>query len=187
MFAWLRRLFGGRATTSKPAVLLSEIPAHPSDHELRPVLDERYAAMRRAMAERDRAAILALLTDDFVSEDLEGRTTTGARMADAVAALEIDRSQRTAVTTLTSIAVDGDEAAVQQRYHMTTTERKPNLPEALWTESHDRWRRAGDTWLLARTTTEKREIVMNGRRRFDARPDLPDPSILGIGLEGPAG
>ena len=89
MFAWLRRLLRGRATTSRPAVLLSEIPAHPSDHELRPVLDERYAAMRRAMAERDRAAILALLTDDFVSEDLEGRTTSGVRIADAVVALEI--------------------------------------------------------------------------------------------------
>jgi ketosteroid isomerase-like protein len=187
VFAWLRRIFGGAPTASTPAVLLSEIPALPSDHELRPVLDERYAAMRRAMAARDRDAILALLTDDFVSEDLEGRTTAGPAMADAVVALEIDRSQRTAVTTLTSIAVDGDEAAVQQRYHMTTTERKPNLPEALWTESRDVWRRFGDTWLLARTTTEKREIVKNGRRRFEARPDPPDASMIRVGLEGPAG
>ncbi|HEY6233675.1 MAG TPA: nuclear transport factor 2 family protein [Candidatus Elarobacter sp.] len=186
MFAWLRRLFGGSATTSKPRVLLSEISAHPSDHELRPALDERYDAMRRAMAARDRDAILALLTDDFVSEDLEGRTTSGRCMADAVVALEIDRSQRTADTTLTSIAVDGDEAEVQQRYPMTTTERTLNLPEALWTESRDRWRRAGDTWLLARTTTEKREIVKSGRCRFEERPDPPDASIVSIGLEGPA-
>ena len=186
MFAWLRRVFGGSATTQKPRVLLSDIPALPCDHELRPVLDERYAAMRRAMAARDRDAILALLAGDFVSEDLEGRLMTGPHMADSVTALEIDRSERTAVTTLTSIAVDGDEADVQQRYHMTTTERRPNLPEALWTESRDRWRRVGDTWLLARTITEKREIVKNGRRVFEARPDPADPAVLSVGLEGPA-
>jgi ketosteroid isomerase-like protein len=186
VFGRLRRLFGGRATTSRPAVLLSERPALPSDHALRPALDERYAVMRRAMAARDRDAILALLTDDFVSEDLEGRVTTGPAMADAVTALDIDRSQRTAVTTLTSIAVVGDEAVVQQRSYMSTTERKPNLPEALWTESYDRWRRAGDTWLLARSTTEKREIVKNGRTRFEERPDPADPAILSAGLEGPA-
>ena len=186
MFAWLRRLFGGSPAARRPAVLLSEIPALPSDHALRPVLDERYAAMRRAMAARDRDAILALLTDDFVSEDLAGRTVTGPHMADVVIALEIDRSQRTAVTTLTSVAAHGDEATVQQRYHMTTTERKPNLPEALWTESCDRWRRSGDMWLLARSTTEKRELVKNGRRAFEARPVPPDPAIASVGLEGPA-
>ncbi|HEV2642101.1 MAG TPA: nuclear transport factor 2 family protein [Candidatus Elarobacter sp.] len=151
------------------------------------MLDERYLAMRHAMAAGDRDAILALLTGDFVSEDLDGRTRTGLGMADAVAALDIDRSQRTAVTTLTFIAVEGDEAVVRQRYQMTTTERNPYLPEALWTQSCDRWRRVGDTWLLARSTTEKREIVKNGRRRFEARPDPADPSIVSIGIEGPAG
>jgi hypothetical protein len=41
------------------------------------VLDERYLDMRAAMGARDREAILALLTPDFVSEDLDGRESDG--------------------------------------------------------------------------------------------------------------
>jgi ketosteroid isomerase-like protein len=181
VFAWLRRFFGGPAAA--PERLLSKIPATPCDHDLRPVLDERYLAMRAAMAARDRSAILALLTDDFVSEDLDGRRSSGGAMADAVIALEIDRSQRTAVTTLTSIVTHGDEAEVQQRYHMTTTERRTNLPQAMWTESRDRWRKVDRTWLLANTTTQKLEVLRNGRRVFRARLDPADSSVS-IELQG---
>jgi ketosteroid isomerase-like protein len=184
LFDWFATLLR-RGRSRSRRVLLSETPALPVDHPLRPTLDERYLAMRRAMAHGNRDAILAMVTADFVSEDLDGRRIDGAAMADAVLRLTIDRSKRTAETTITAIDVSGDEATVVQRYAMTTTERRIGLPEALWTESIDCWRAETGSWRLARSTTQALEVQIAGRRRFRRRLDPHDGSVS-IELRGPA-
>lgn len=165
-------------------VLLSETPAVPVDDALRTTLDERYLMLRAAMASDHRPILLALLTDDFVSEDLDGNRMDAVGMADTVAALKIDRSKRRAQTTLTSIESDGREARVLQRYEMTTTERALGLPEALWTESRDVWRLVEGRWLLASTTTIALERVSNGQRMFRRRLEPADGSVS-VQLHGP--
>jgi ketosteroid isomerase-like protein len=166
-------------------VLLSERPAVPTDHPLRPALDARYLDMRAAMASRDRARILALFTPDFVSEDIDGRTIGASTLTDRVTALDIDRSKRTVSTTITAIDAHGDEAVVLQRYAMSTTERLPNVAEALWTESEDVWRCVDETWLSARTTTLAIETIRAGRHRMQERLVRDDPVFAAI-LEGPS-
>jgi ketosteroid isomerase-like protein len=166
-------------------VLLSEIPALPVDHPLRAALDERYFQMRLAMAARDANALRAVLARDFVSEDIEGRCRDAAAMIESVMQLEIDRSKRAAETTLTAIDRVGDEALVDQRYAMTTSEVNPSLPQALWTRSRDIWRWSDERWLLARTTTIAIEVVKNGRRIYRHRPDPIDTGTV-VELSGPA-
>ena len=142
----------------------------PSEGSLRPVLDQRYVAMRSAMASGEREAILALLAPDFVSEDLDGRCIDGLTMADRVVALKIDRSKRVAVTTLAELTREGDEVLVDQFYRMTTTERSANIPDAVFARSLDRW-------YFVRTTTQALEAHRGRRRTFRARLDPADPGV----------
>lgn len=149
----------------------------PSEGSLRPVLDQRYVAMRSAMASGEREAILALLAPDFVSEDLDGRCIDGLTMADRVVALKIDRSKRVAVTTLAELTREGDEVLVDQFYRMTTTERSANIPDAVFARSLDRWRLVGGEWYFVRTTTQALEAHRGRRRTFRARLDPADPGV----------
>ncbi|HEX3467029.1 MAG TPA: nuclear transport factor 2 family protein [Candidatus Elarobacter sp.] len=184
MFAWLKRLVGGRGDVAR-RVLLSDVPALPVDHPLRKTLDERYFALRLAMASHDRQAIMHVLTPDFVSEDLDGRTSGAASMIENVTALQIDRSKRSVETTVTSIDQAGDVATVIQRYSMTTSEVSAAVPSALWTESCDVWRAVGTEWRLASTTTLAFEVVKNGRRTFRRRLQ-PSHGGISVELRGPA-
>jgi ketosteroid isomerase-like protein len=134
-------------------------PAVPADHPLRPVLDERYLAMRDAMARHDADGIRALLTEDFTSIDVSDRRQSGETMIRGVLALQLDRSKRTAQTTVTALDVraDGREAVVEQRYAMTTTGLSLTVPRALQTWSTDVWRDENGTWRLAQTRTNRIE------------------------------
>jgi hypothetical protein len=184
MFRWLRALFQRRQGSPRP-VLLSKRPAVPTDHPLRAALDARYLDMRAAMAAGDRARILALFTLDFVSEDIDGHKIDASTLTDRVTALDIDRSKRAVSTTITAIDAHDGGAVVLQRYAMSTTERSPNVPEALWTESEDVWRFVDGTWRSAGTTTLAIETIRAGRLRSQQRVVRDDPDIAAI-LEGPS-
>lgn len=119
-----------------------------------------------------------------MSEDIDGRKIGASTLADRVAAITIDRSKPTVSTTITAIATKEDEAVVRQRYAMSTTERLPNVPQSLWTESEDVWRNIDGSWLLARTTTLGIETVHQGRHRIQQRLVRDDPAFAVI-LEGP--
>jgi len=136
---------------------------------MRALFDERYLAMRGAMAAHDAGALHEMHTPDFVSEDVEGRRRGVEAVIAAVINLEIDRSKRSAETTITHIEIEGDEARLVQRYAMTTTETSRTLPQALWAESHDVWHRAGEQWRIARTVTQRLEVVRNGERVYRTR------------------
>ena len=119
----LQRLRGGSGQVQLPLFERAFTPAH---DPLRTELDACYAAMREAMASGRREAIAALLTSGFVSVDVRGKKSTGDQMIDSVLRLRIDRSRRTATTTLVDIEASANAARVLQHYAMTTTE------DAVW-------------------------------------------------------
>jgi len=123
--------------------------------------------MREAMASGDAAAIASLLTNDFRSIDVHGRTIDARAMISRVLRLKIDRSKRTVRTVLTAIVERDGEAFVEQHYTMTSAEDAPkSMPRSLLTLSNDHWRNVDGRWLLASTDTREIEVVTGaGRRR----------------------
>jgi hypothetical protein len=109
----LRRL--GFGTTPREARMFDRHFA-PVDHPLWSTLDERYTAMRVAMASGQREAIASLLAPQFVSVDVRGNESTSDQIIDSVLRLNIDRSKLAAVTTL----IDIEEARVSQQCYSTT-------------------------------------------------------------------
>src|SRR3569623_847374 len=131
----------------------------PSSHVLRPILAARYLEMRAGMASGDSAAIEALLTPDLVSKDVFGKSMSAKQMIAAVKSLDIDRSRRTAVTTLLDIDERGDLAYVRQLYVMTyASDRRSKIPKGLWTLSTDVWHRS-DNWRIRSTETLELEAL----------------------------
>jgi ketosteroid isomerase-like protein len=171
MTEFLNRLFRLLRPGPRPKrVLLSERVFTPCEHELRPILDERYLAMRAAMASGSADAIAALLTPDFVSIDIDGAAVSAKQMIDSVLKLSLDRSKRTAVTTLVHIEA-GTEAKVLQHYSMTShPDAPPSMPKYVQAFSLDTWQNAGGTWLLKRTETLETEVMSStGQHRYRAR------------------
>jgi ketosteroid isomerase-like protein len=154
------------------AVLLALLSVMPcaaaetaAESALRSVLEGRYAAMKAAMAARDRQAIAALLAPDFVSVDLSGRSESAEQMLPKLAGMP-DDPNKVSETTLLSVKLDGDVATVSQRYHMTTTkvdEKGVRHPVEIVTVSTDTWVRSGDTWRLQRTVTDQIDYTVDGR------------------------
>jgi ketosteroid isomerase-like protein len=169
---FLNRLFRFLRSEQRPKrVLLSERVFAPCEHELRPILDERYLAMRAAMASGSVDEIAALLTPDFVSINIDGASVSAKQMIDSVRKLSIDRSKRTAVTTLVDIQALGTEAKVLQHYSMTShADAPPSMPKYVQALSLDTWENAGGTWLHKRTETLETEVLSStGRHRYRAR------------------
>ena len=151
----------------------------PAEHPLRPTLEARYAAMRDAMASGQREAVSALLAPAFVSVDVRGKESTAEQMIDSVVKLRIDRSKRTATTTLVSIEEASGMARVLQHYDMTTTENVgPTMPKNLQTLSIDKWVNCNGTWLAAKTQTLEVEVISGtgAHRYLKAKPSTKPPS-----------
>jgi hypothetical protein len=150
------------------SALLFSLPlaaASAPDAQLKAALEGRYAAMKSAMAERDPAAIKALLAPDFESVDVDGKVETADQMVGEVLALPKDPS-KVSDTTLLSVVQNADTVTVSQRYHMTKTKNRPDgTPQAveILTTSTDIWVRSGDQWLLRRTATETLDYKIDGK------------------------
>jgi hypothetical protein len=133
---------------------------------LRAVLEARYAALKTAMAERDPQAISVVLTADFVSEDLGGKTVTAAEMVEQLKGLPKDPGNASE-TTLVSIQAEGDVATVEQRYrHKTTKAGAAGAPPQeleVETLSTDTWIRADGVWRIRRTVTKQLDLKVDGR------------------------
>ena len=136
-----------------------------AESALRGVLEGRYAAMKAAMAARDRQAVAALLAPDFVSVDLADKSETREQMLAQIALLPND-PEKVSETKLLSVKLNGDVATVSQRYHMTTTKVDGDgvrHPVVIVTLSTDTWVRSGDTWLMQRTVTDQIDYSVDGR------------------------
>ena len=127
--------------------------------------------MRAAMAARDGDAIAALLTPDFVSVNVDGNAISAEQMIRSAVGLNIDRSKRTAVTTLVGIEEVGNQAKVLQHYCMTAHDDAPSsMPKFVQALSIDTWEKAGETWLIKRTETLETEAMSSaGKHTYRAR------------------
>ncbi len=166
-----RRLSAFLGLTREPRVLLSERTFEPADHPLRAAFDERYLAMRAAMASGERGPIAELLAPDFTSVDAMGRTSGAKAMINSVLGLKIDRSKRFAKTTIVEVEVADDVARLLQHYRMVSApDAPPSMPRMVQALSRDRWRLVDGTWLLERTETlETEAIAGSGRHVYRTR------------------
>jgi hypothetical protein len=154
---------------------LFERTFNPVDHPLRPTLDQRYLDMRSAMASGKADPIAAMLAPGFKSINLQGQEQSAYAMIESVLRLKIDRTRRTANTTLVELEQTGGKVSVLQHYSMTIAgDVAPSFPKQLQTLSIDRWTRSGDTWLLEVTQTREVEsITGSGEHRYGKATTAP--------------
>jgi len=133
------------------------------------VFEERYAAMKSAVASRDAKAIASLLTPDFTSESTSGKTESAAATVQELMKVPKD-PDRISETKVLSVKVSGDTATVEQRFHMTTTKFGPDgttpHPVDLRTASTDTWVKVGKVWLWRKTVTNQLDYKVDGRVVF---------------------
>jgi hypothetical protein len=135
------------------------------DPTLRRVFEERYAAMKSAMADRDVNALSRLLAPDFISTDVAGRTENAKEMISRVKSSAFD-PRRTGQTTIHSIKLKGTAVFVEQSYDMKTTRTAADgslLNVELITVSEDTWIKSKGAWLCQSTATNKADYLVNGR------------------------
>lgn len=147
------------------SLLFSGTAALAGEGALKGVFEGRYAAMKSAMADRNPKAIAALLSPDFASEDVSGKTETSEQMIRQVCALPRDPNKISATTVL-SVQIAGETASVMQRYHMSTTKATDGAVKQaveLDTLSSDIWVKSNGVWLLRRTATNQLDYKINGR------------------------
>jgi len=136
-----------------------------SDDTVRPVFEDRYAAMKSAMAARDGKAISQILAPDFISEDVSGQKENADTMIQEVLALPKD-PLKVSNTTILSIKANAESATVDQRYDMKTTKAGPDGNKRdveLIAVSTDTWIKSKDSWLLQRTVTNQMDYSANGK------------------------
>jgi len=121
------------------------------------VFQERYAAMKAAMASRSEGAIAALLAPGFVSEDARGKLSNAGEMIRQVVALPRDPDRKSA-TRVVSVEVVGDTATVEQTYDASN----PKKDFSLRAKSTDTWQRVRGQWLLKKSVTMELDVTSDG-------------------------
>lgn len=144
----------------------ASIQANAADEEtLRPILEERYAAMKSAMANRDGDALSSLLAANFVSVDVSGQQENAAQIISELKQLPADNA-RTSETTIRSIKVDRGSARVEQVYDMKTKKAAADgkiQDIELITVSEDIWILSKGGWLCQSTSTNQLDYAVNGQ------------------------
>jgi ketosteroid isomerase-like protein len=139
--------------------------AFAEDDLLRAALKSRYAALKTAMAAHDDTAIAAILAPDFVSVDVTGQLETGSQMVDELKSLKFDPNKQSD-TTLNSIVLAGDVAAVEQQYDMKSVVNAADGTQhhiELVARSTDTWIKTGNVWLIERTVTNEMSYFKDGQ------------------------
>ena len=134
---------------------------------LKPILQQRYALMKAAVASGDGDAVGALLAPGFASEDVSGKRGDAAAMAAEISSHTPDPN-KASDTTLLSITQHGNLAIVSQRYHMTTIRASPlGMQQAveLVALSTDTWIKSKGVWLLQQTVTDEISYSLDGREQ----------------------
>jgi len=126
--------------------------------------DACYMALRIAMDSRDPTAIRAMLTDDFRSVDISGKSEMADEMIGQLAAVPFDPS-RPRKTTVISVAKNGPLSQVVQGY--ATRLKKIGSDGAIHelsinARSNDTWRQVAGKWLLAKTVTRAMSVTLDG-------------------------
>jgi hypothetical protein len=157
--------FANVITAATLALLVSLAIWAQSPDTAKKTFQAKYAAMKSAMASRDKGSIMALLAPGFESVDVDGTVSDAESMAREVSALPQDPNKVSETDVSSVEQVDGT-AVVKQRYHMTTTRTaKDGTQQAidLVAGSTDTWVSLKGEWLLRRTVTETLDYRVNGK------------------------
>ena len=155
--------------------------AQPADQAGSAVFSQQYLNMRVAMDSRDPNQIKALLTPDFVSTDVAGKTQDGAAMIAELIAAPIP-STRERKTVIDSVASHGDLADVGQHYEASWTKTGPDGAQRryhLLAHSHDQWQRRDHVWRLRVTTTDSMHVEIDYRVVDRVRPGAVTGAVPG--------
>lgn len=135
-----------------------------ADDDVMNALDIRYGDLKAAMSAHDSQALLAMLTPDFESIDISGKSTSGHDLASEIATIKADPN-RVSTTTLTSVSREGDVARAEQRYDMQTMKVMSGTTHKieLITLSSDVWVYETDQWRMKSTITKEVSVFMDGR------------------------
>jgi hypothetical protein len=154
VFLWIACSFAGSTWASAA-----------DEANLRPVLEDRYAAMKSAMEKRDGDALSSLLTANFVSVDVSGQQENAAQIIAELKQLPADDA-RTSKTTIRSIKVERGTARVEQEYDMKTKRAAADgkiQDIELVTVSEDVWILSKGVWLCESTSTNQVDYTVNGQ------------------------
>jgi hypothetical protein len=159
----MRKLLTGLFIFTLAILTVTAVRADESDMRL--VFEERYAAMKSAMANRDGEAMASLLAPGFISTEVSGQTKNASQIIQEVKALPID-PLKVSKTTVHSIKMDGSTASVKQSYDMKT--RKVAADGTMQNieligVSEDTWVLSNGVWLCQSTTTIQLDYFVNGQ------------------------
>ena len=107
----------------------------------------------------------SVLTPDFASIDVSGRSEAGPQMIADVNGLKPDPN-KISTTTLLSVSPVASTVTVEQRYDMKTTKTAEDGVAhnvELVTLSTDTWVRSSNVWQIERTVTHELSYFIDGR------------------------
>jgi hypothetical protein len=144
----------------------SALCAETSNHQLKRILESRYAEMKAAMAARNEPSIRGLLAPSFVSIDSNGNSENADQMIKELIATPQDPNKKSK-TTIISVERNGNAVTVVQQYYMTSI-RKPADASTLQTieiiaRSTDTWQLICGVWLYERTATDELQYSVDGK------------------------
>ncbi len=129
------------------------------------IFEGKYAEMRAAMETRDPQKVMALLSTDFVSIDIQGNKEDGQRMAAEVGELLRDSTKKSETTVL-SVDIKENKAVVRQQYHLSKKriEKSGEIkPIELTTISQDEWIKRDGKWFVSKTETKMMDYKVSGK------------------------
>lgn len=147
------------------AILVAQAAtAHPAS-SLRGQLEQRYAAMKTAVENKDETAIRSILADGFVDVDVDGKVSNEAQTIKRLPALPNDPNHQSQITIL---SVRGDEhAAIVKQSSVTTTKVKDSdgseKAARLSATSMDNWVNENGSWRLLRTVMLALDGTVDGK------------------------
>ena len=124
----------------------------------------RYADLRSAMQDKDKARIAAVLAPEFTLTDIQGEQHKAAAMTERMGRMP-QSAGRSVETKVLSAAITGDRAAVEQELTGAMSRTDPDGEEhnmELQLRSSDIWALRGGNWLLVSSVQKELTVKRDG-------------------------
>ena len=136
--------------------------ADPGADALRKTIEARYAALDRAEAARDGAAIAAIFAPNFVSVDVGGKTLSAAEVVATELKTPPDAA-RSVKGTMRSLRRVENRVVVEMQTETRWSEADSHR-YALVSRTTDVWVKRGPAWRMARTAVDEFTFFQDGRQ-----------------------
>jgi hypothetical protein len=161
----LKRVLGAATLVALLSGFAGPAAAGGTDPALKAALEQRYTAMKAAMAAHDAGALRAILAPGFASIDVNGQRQNASQMIAEVRTIPSD-PHKTSATTVLSCSGTAKSLTVKQRFDLKTVRRGPDgAPHKveLVSLSTDTWVKPGAVWLMERTVTDDMTLYRDGK------------------------